>query len=214
LLNYNYYTMEINSETNVLKDEVNDVFQKNTPDEHFQFSFATQYAPVDRPERNDYYFPKIYDIKKHNFEIAIKPIETPYWRFGFRYSKTDQFPTNTEARHSDSSIVDIHICVGDMRKSKKWHHANKVYLQSYHVLHKPNPRLIDDKYKGEVIILNARWNQKTSKVYYEVKSNGSILYQNDFDLNGFNSCMFGAWSDFNNFILSTDIKVTTDIGDK
>jgi hypothetical protein len=199
--------MEILSDTNLLKDSLNGIPMKNISDEHFQVNFTTQPAPTNQPERNDQYWPKIYDFKKHGFEIAIKPLNTPFWRFGFRYSKTNDFPPNTEARHRDKNIVDIHICVGDMRKNRKWHNENKVYLQSYHVPHRLNPQLIEEKYKGEEIILITKWNAKNSQVHYELKSDSKIMYQNEFNLGGFNSCIFGGWADFNDYTLATDIKV-------
>jgi len=206
--------METENKTTVLETEVIGIPQINNPDEHFQVRLVTQPAPAERPERNDYYFPKKYDIKKHHFEITIKPENTPYWRFGFRYSKTDEFPLNTEPRHAENNdIVDIHICVGDMRSKGRWHHENRVYLQSYNVAQKPNPQLIEASYKGEEITMIAKWNPKTSKVYYELKSNGRILCKNEFDLGSYKSCIFGAWSDFNEYNLSADIKVISKPGD-
>jgi hypothetical protein len=201
--------METDNKITVLEAEAAGIPQINNPDEHFKFSFITQPAPVERPERNDYYFPKKYDIKKNHFEITVKPENTPYWRFGFRYSKTGEFPPLTEARHVDSNIVDIHICVGDMKSKGRWHHENRVYLQSYNVAHNPNPQLIEAAYKGEEITMIVKWNEKTSKMYYELKANGRILCKNEFDLGSYSTCIFGAWSDFNDYNLSADIKVTS-----
>jgi len=194
-------------EKNLRNDELSNLPHKNTADGLFQFTFINKPPPVNNPERNDDYWPQTFAINKHNFEITIKPINTPYWRFGFRYSKTDTFPPINEARHNNESIVDIHICVGDMRSNRKWHNANRVYLQSYNVLHRHNPRLIEDNYKGEDIILTVKSNSNSSQVYFELRSNVKILYQNEFNLNSYNFCLLGAWSDFNNYTLSTNIKV-------
>lgn len=201
--------MNTDNKTDLRKPESSGIPLKNNSDKHVQFNFKTQPAPANQPERNDHYWPEIYDIRKHDFEITIKPVESPYWRFGFRYSKTEDFPPNTEPRHSNKDIVDIHICVGDMRPNRKWHNANKVFLQSYHIPNKPNPRIIEAKYGGEEIKFIARWNPKTSQVYYELTSDGRILYQNVFKMDNFNFCMFGGWSDFNNYVLSTDIGVSS-----
>lgn len=200
--------METDIKTDFPENELGGgAIKKNILGEHFQHNFITQQAPLSQPERNDYYWPKMYNIKKHDFEVIIKPINTLYWRFGFRYSKTEDFPSNNEPRHINKNIIDIHICVGDMRRNRSWHNDNKVYLQSYHVPHKYNPQLMEDKYNGEEIVFIAKWNAKTSQEYYELQSNGRILYQNEFELNNYNFCIFGAWSDFNNYTLSADIKV-------
>ena len=200
--------METFKKTALLQDDAEGIFQKDIASEHFQFSFTTGAAPAEAPERNDYYWPKIYDLKNHHFEIAVTPVNTPYWRFGFRYSKTGKFPSANEVRHADKEIADIHICVGDMGENRKWVHGNKVSLQSYHVKDKFNhPSVIENRYKGEEIIMTASWNEKTSAVHYELKSNGKIIYQNAFELKDFNYCIFGAWSDFNEFALAADIKV-------
>jgi len=205
---YYLITMETINKPALLQDESESVFEKNIANEHFQFKFTNRPAPEGFPERNDNCWPKIYDLKKSHFEITIKPENTPYWRFGFRYSKTGKFPHNAEVRHSDISIADIHICVGDMSESRKWVRPNKMYIQSYHVAHKHGtPSLIEDKYKGEEITLISSWNPKTSLVHYQLKCNGKIAYENAFELGSFNYCVFGAWSDCNEYALATDIKV-------
>jgi hypothetical protein len=197
----------MDSKTAELVDEPTALSAGNNQDDHFKHSFETQTAPVEHPERNDYYLPKVYDFRKHNFEIIIQPVDTPFWRFGFRYSQSQNFPPNTEARHINKNIADIHLCVGDMRSNRRWHNEKKVYLQSYHVPHKPNPRIIAEKYKGEEITFTTKWNPKTSLLDYELVSNGRILYQNGFKMDGFNSCIFGGWADFNTYKLAADIKV-------
>jgi|SRR6185437_13473778 len=168
--------------------------------------FRAQTPPKNRPERNDNFYDRTFKLKETDFKITIRPTNTPFWRFGFRYSDVDDFPAITEARHNDKRTDVIHLNVGDMVNGK-WQGGHEVMLSYYKHEKLINMWQIFNNYSGGLITFTVESNSNGSEVYFEFIRQNDIL-RIPFDLSKFNFCQLAAWSDYNNnFILATDIKV-------
>src|SRR5689334_8911245 len=53
----------------------------------FSWSFSFIFNSIDIVDQNDIWWEKLFRLNKFRYEITITPINTFYWRFGFRLSK-------------------------------------------------------------------------------------------------------------------------------
>jgi len=183
-------------------------FKNDFIEREFKINFSDKIPPPNRPERNDYLYDKIFDITQSDIEIKINPMPTsPFWRFGIRYSATEDFPHVTEGRYNDKSIVVTEICVGNV-ENNVWVGNNKLWLQSYYSgdIKTERADLVTESYRGEEIRLIVK-RRNASQIYFELIINNIVFRQKQFNIRLNKYCQLAAWADYTTFALNTEIKV-------
>lgn len=164
-------------------------------------------------DRNEDILDRIFETSKCNFEIKITPGKVKFWRFGFRFSRNEQFPSIGQPRHpDDGNIIDIHICVGDMPYPQQWTNPTMMYLTHYlggnnSLLLKNEFTSVND-YGGEQVQLKVTSNDDASEVSFEVFTDNEFEGKRVYNLKGYEYCQLLAWSDYNIFTLNTEIRIT------
>lgn len=193
-------------------NEFKNQFIENT----FHQSLQAQPVPKNFPDRNDHFLDHIFEIKKTDFKIIIKPGTTKFWRFGFRFVKNEKFPPITQGRHHDPSVADVHISVGDIdsAENKTWNFENQLTLTNYHA------SVIEDQiaslhdYGGQPVTLFVTSNDDTSIVEFRIIVEDRAVGYRKFDLRDFKFCKVFAWADYIHFQLDVNIEAIRKAGNE
>jgi hypothetical protein len=174
-----------------------ETFKKGYIENKITTLFQAQPPPANFPSRNDHFFEEMFDFKKTEFEITVKPLDTKYWRFGFRFSKTSDFPFIAEDRHFNKSIVDIHLSVGDVIDggSMVWAHENQLTLTVYHTTPVENKVNSLHNYTQTPVNIHLSSNLEGSVVIFNADTDNVLVATSIFDLREFNYCKIFAWAD-------------------
>jgi len=184
-------------------------FRKEYIENNIKFPFTSQVAPRDFPERNDHFFGETYIFKQFDFTIQIKPINTPFWRFGFKFSKNTEFPALTEGRHGNENYGDIHLSIGEIIDSDRmWGLPNQLSLNHYHIEQADKNILLLSNYLGEEVTFSMQTNETGAVTTFQTYISGKLKDERIFDISKYSFCRLFAWSEYNNFKLDTTMKVT------
>lgn len=176
------------------------------------FTFQQQLTVANDPNSNDHILDTPFEFSNVVLDVSIIPINTPFWRFGFKFSKDGQFPSKESGRHN-SSNPDIHLSIGNPENlpdgKLKWKHDNSLVITEYNVKPLENKFEGSNTYKGEPV--RGRFSLKDKDVpniwKFEVFVNGQSVGYRLYDLAGYSHTRLSAWSDQNNFELATTIKL-------
>lgn len=183
-------------------------FKKEFIENNINQTFQAQPVPKNLPERNDHFLDEVFEIKKTDFKIIIKPTNTKFWRLGFRFTKDEKFPPITQGRHQDNTVADVHISVGDIDsvENNTWNFPNQLTLTHYHA------SVIEDRitslhdYSGQSVTLFVTSNGDASIVEFRIVVEGQPAGHRKFDLHDFNYCKIFAWADYQQFQLDVNIE--------
>ncbi len=173
-------------------------------------SFRDQTPPRSNPDRNDHFFDKIFEFKKCTFKIGLLAANSQYWRFGFQFSESYDFPPITSGRHGDNRYASIQIAVGELTEIKgvrHWHRDNLLYFESYQLGDNNVDSKVLGEYEGQSLLINWSSNPTGSEAYFEIMMQGMIIKTKVFNLSRFNYCRIYAWCDYHEFELEADIMV-------
>jgi predicted KAP-like P-loop ATPase len=181
----------------------------------FPYSFNNQ-VPLDlnHPECNDHICNDIFELKKGSFfEISIEPINTPYWRFGFRLSRTKEFPPVTISRHVDNYPV-IHLSKGQIDIHGDGSDDSPLPNLDLSVYsgakHEYVEGAIPDYQNGKVTIY-LLWNSE-NVIHIKVSDGNSKKSVKPISLfSDFHYAKISAWADRRTFNISSRIKVLQQI---
>lgn len=174
------------------------------------FKFTTQRNDHGDSERNDHFYPEIFDLRTtRHFQIEIHPVDTKYWRLGFSFLKRAEMPNLKGGRHYDTERVDIHLSVGELIDGR-WALKNQIELNHYHI----NPDVSDfarnTKYSSDgPLVLMLSHNDITGTIWtIEIAYKSSTLGSRRYNLKGFEYFVVSAWADNNEFELDTRLRLT------
>lgn len=179
-------------------------FQEKYLDNDIIFHFENQVPPLNYPERNDHYIERFFDFKKTDFEIQINPIETKFWRLGFKFSSNEFFSTLNSPRHSNEN-ADVHINVGYLG-TNKWMQSGKLDLMVYNAQTVSEENTFKE-YLGQPVTLKVKTNNITNLTDFEVFIDEQLFLKKIIDLNKYNFCQLSAWCDYYIFKLKVKIKL-------
>ena len=161
------------------------------------------------PKINDDIYPDTLSLNSGDrFEIALDPLQTSYWRFGFRLSRTREFPKLGDSRH----IPDFPFI-----------HLNKGIIEDGGVGKDATPPLLsvavysgNDLLTDQPVIVN--YDNKPVNFILEKDEKGMIHYEVDNKTKNVNNIVIdqfkdysftqiSAWADERVFVLATRIKI-------
>ncbi len=184
----------------------------------FHYSFVNQTPPDSNyPECNDHIIEDVFELKKGiRFEISIEPLNTQYWRFGFRLSQTKEFPQISKWRHIDGYPF-IHLSKGHIDIKNGDGHDDSpipnldltVYSGSNHII--GYPEKIVSGYSNEKITFYL-YKDDENIIYCKVRYGDHINSAEP--ISAFPDFMFtkiSAWADRRDFTIGTKIKVLQQI---
>ncbi|MGN6645683.1 MAG: KAP family P-loop NTPase fold protein [Cytophaga sp.] len=183
---------------------------ENINSEKFNPVYLVNQEVFQRAERNDHFFREIFTIKQ-NQHITIIP-ESPYWRFGFMYSKSEDFPTKNEDRHLADYPV-IHIGVGDFDSNNKWINPKKLYYRNYNEKVETGLEILNYHYAGKPIDIRIDWNIVGFSFTINIDES---IYSYNIPHRGFKYYKIFAWCDYEPFTikLEFDKSLNEDIFDQ
>jgi hypothetical protein len=178
------------------------------------FDFINQ-TPLDvnHPDCNDSTLPDIFELRKGIFfQITLEPINTPYWRFGFRLSRNSEFPPVIQSRHIDDYPY-IHLTKGqiDIEGNGTDDSPPNLDLGVYSGTKQEDVDRLLQNYQNNKITLYLYYNNETITIKV---SDGSSPMASAKPITLFNEYKYmriSAWSDRRKYIISTRIKVLRQI---
>ncbi len=170
------------------------------------FDFFAYSAPIGYPNRNDHFYEKeIFDFHKIDFAIDILPENnTKFWRFGFTFSKNNEFPPLKGKRNNVSGYDDILICIDD--ESTASDDLNSIKLGKYPVEKRIAKLPRYENYDNTLVTIFFTTKNSISEI--SVIHNSSEIISASFDLSEYKKCRISAWADHHSkFKLNAKIKV-------
>ncbi|MDP4147783.1 MAG: P-loop NTPase fold protein [Bacteroidota bacterium] len=178
------------------------------------FDFTDQTPPdANHPDCNDATLPDIFELKKGLFfQITLEPINTPYWRFGFRLSRNSEFPPVIQSRHIDDYPY-IHLTKGqiDIEGNGTDDSPPTLDLGVYSGTTQEYVDRLLHNYQNNKIILYFYYNNETISIKVSDGSSSMASAKPITLFNDYKYLRISAWSDRRKFIISTRIKVLQQI---
>ena len=181
------------------------------------FMFCQQPPPNPNfQDYNDHIYPnnekpQVFDLRVCNaVKILITPLETEYWRLGFRFSETNTFPlimNNAEYHRHLPAFPYINLATGNPKgeTSGEWFNEKNLYLDDYTV---NDSKLIFQDYLNERLIFQFDFDERDKKIIFTIKradKEEKIVPQN------WNSRLqfftIAAWCDNRDYKIMTKIKI-------
>jgi hypothetical protein len=176
---------------------------------------------INFPDYNDHIYPNtekpgIFDLIEdyNSLKITIDPLKTPFWRFGFRFSISQDFPLICDNQEHDRHIFNypfIHVGTGYRDINREWHADNKLTLAYYKAQKKDNSDLTFEElfadYNNEKIILQFNYDDKDTLQFFVKRgiiTSKVVKFTGNF--NKYRYYNISAWYDANDFRIATKIK--------
>lgn len=179
----------LNNKLRELKDEILD--RKIT-----YFTFHTQPTPSNKPRLDDHFYEKPIDLTKNNLEVKFRAKLDGHWRFGLRFSNSNNTPSKDE-RHPVYSPL-IHL--------QKEEESNSISGTLYDQVNQSHHFATSiTEYRNEELILKVHTNGNMTQVDIFDSSYKRII-DSSIQMEQQNFCWIFAWADgINLFKFETEI---------
>jgi KAP family P-loop domain len=176
---------------------------------NIQFTFKSQPLLSEDPNNNDHIFEKVFELTNNPFEIVLTPINSPFWRFGFKFSQQANLPRRQIGRHDDKTYLDVVICVGqpnDINGQYNWKRSNRIELSEHNIKPISDSFSVYNSYNGETLkITLSPLNKSLSQYSLELFINEKSIGSRNYHLEGIKYLTLAAWCDQHDFRIDANI---------
>ncbi|HMU47868.1 MAG TPA: hypothetical protein PKC72_15965 [Chitinophagaceae bacterium] len=156
----------------------------------FSFVLKNQPANSEHPDKDDHYYPQVFNLNKNGYDIRFWTKTPPeHWRFGVQFSMDGSFPAR-ETRHLNTHPV-FHL---EKNKDAADHLHYSYYATDFEDLGKPSTL---QNYHGEPLTIRVYTENGETIVETFDQENRTIL-QKPINVNGFKYFKVFAWADGRN----------------
>lgn len=175
------YLEHLNTDLKLVKD---DLLHRQVSN----FNFRNQTPPVNSPRIDDHFYDRIIDLTKVNLEIRVKAKLGGHWRFGVRFSKTENLPSRDERHPVLYPLIHLQKEANSDRISITYYDENKKVSEF--------PTRISE-YKNEELVLKIYTNgdEKLLEILDNLRR---PIIDNPISVGNQNYCWIFAWADGKN----------------